>query len=275
MIAKEERKPEKRSIIAWTATRLAPLLFSVIILSACSVRPQPLIFGEPVWADGETSAYRVSNREGRIVGTATFEVQFRPRQVREDAVGEDEKGGQLLQEEGWTLIREINDAGRSERATIEMQPLGYRPVYSHLVRTDVDGKQVVEAQFAGAQVDIALTSRQGATVYERVQAPSDIRDERTLLLILRALPLAQGYATRINSFLPVVGKMERVAVQVRRTETVTVSAGSFDTWVVELKSNERTTKAWVARTAPFPVVKFIDGRSRATFELTSFSASFQ
>ena len=105
-----------------------------------------------------------------------------------------------------------------------MQPPGFRPVYSHLVRTDVNGKQVVEAQFAGAQVDIALTSRQGATVYERVQAPSDIRDERTLLLILRALPLAQGYATRINSFLPVVGKMERVAVQVRRTETVTTPA---------------------------------------------------
>ena len=256
VIAKEERKPEKRSIMAWTATRLAPFLFSVLILSACSARPQPLIFGEPVWADGETSAYRVSNREGRIVGTAIFEVQFVP-------------------EDGWTLIREINDAGRSERATIEMQPLGFRPVYSHLVRTDVNGKQVVEAQFAGAQVDIALTSRQGATVYERVQAPSDIRDERTLLLILRALPLAHGYATRINSFLPVVGKMERVAVQVRRTETVTTPAGSFDTWVVELKSNERTTRAWVARTAPFPVVRFIDGRSRATFELTSFSASFQ
>ena len=261
--------------MAWTAIRLVALLFSVLILSACSARPQPLIFGEPVWADGETSAYRVSNREGRIVGTATFLVQFRPRQAREDAVGEDEQGGQVLQEEGWTLIREISDAGRSERATIEMQGSGYRPLYSHLVRTDGGGKQVVEAQFAGAQVEIALTNRQGATVYQRAQAPSDIRDERTLLLILRALPLAQGYATRINSFLPIVGKMERVAVQVRRSETVTTPAGSFDTWVVELKSNERTTKAWVARPFPFPVVKFIDGRSRATFELTSFSAGSQ
>ena len=218
---------------------LSSLLFTLSLflfsLAACSAaQPQPLVFGEPVWADGETSVYRVTNREDRIVGTATFQV------------------GQRVEDGGWTLIREINDAGASELATIEMRPGGYRPVSSHLVRTFGGGKQVVEAQIEGAQVDIALTNRQGATVYQRVQVPSDIRDERTLLLIVRALPLAQGYATRINSFLPVAGKMERVAVQVRRSESVTVPAGPFDTWVVELKSNDRTTKAWVAQSLSIP-----------------------
>ncbi|MDE0199974.1 MAG: DUF3108 domain-containing protein [Caldilineaceae bacterium] len=232
---------------------LFALSFFLFALSACgSSPPQPLIFGDPVWTDGETSVYRVTNREDRIVGTAAFQVNHRQ------------------QDGGWTLLREIIDAGVSEQATIEMQPVGYRPVYSHLVRTFGGGKQVVETQFEGAQVDIALTNRQGATVYQRVQVPSDIRDERTLLLIMRALPLAQGYATRINSFLPIAGQMERVALQVRRKENVTVPAGSFDTWVVELKANDRTTRAWVAQAAPFPVVKFIDGRSQATFELTGF-----
>lgn len=232
---------------------LSSLLLTLSFLTSCgSAQPQPLIFGEPVWADGETSVYRVTNREDRIVGTAAFQVNRRE------------------QEDGWTLMREINDAGVSEQAKVEMQPVGYRPVYSHLVRTFGGGKQVVETQFEGARVDIALTNRQGATVYQRVQVPSDIRDERTLLLIIRALPLAQGYATRINSFLPIAGRMERVALQVRRKENVTVPAGSFDTWVVELKANDRTTRAWVVQAAPFPVVKFVDGRSQATFELTGF-----
>ena len=231
---------------------LLALSFLFFALSCGSAQPQPLIFGEPVWADGETSAYRVTNREDRIVGTATFQV------------GRSEQGG------GWTLVREIIDAGVSELATVEMQQVGYRPVYSHLVRTFGGGKQVVETQFEGARVEIALTNRQGNKVYQRVQVPSDIRDERTLLLIMRALPLAQGYATRINSFLPIAGQMERVALQVRRSESVSVPAGPFDTWVVELKASDRTTRAWVAQTAPFPVVKFIDGRSQATFELTGF-----
>ncbi len=239
------------------ALTLSSLLFLLTLLAACSAQPQPLVFGEPIWADGETSSYRVTNREGRIVGTATFQVQ---------------RGLDWAQEDGWTLHREIIDAGVSERATVEMQPVGYRPLYSRLERTGGSGSQVVEAQIAGGQVELALTNRQGATVYERVQVPSDIRDERTLLLIMRTLPLTQGYATRINSFLPIVGKMERVVLQVRRDESVTVPAGVFDTWVVELKTNERTSRAWVARTAPFAVVKFIDGRSQATFELTGFSA---
>lgn len=247
---KRERRP---SFATPSAVAKVFSLFSLLFTLSCgSAQPQPLIFGEPVWADGETNVYRVTNREDRIVGTAAFQVNRRE------------------QEDGWTLMREINDAGVSEQATVEMQPVGYRPVYSHLVRTFGGGKQVVETQFEGAQVDIALTNRQGATVYQRVQVPSDIRDERTLLLIMRALPLAQGYATRINSFLPIAGRMERVALQVRRKESVTVPAGSFDTWVVELKANDRTTRAWVAQTAPFTVVKFVDGRSQATFELTGF-----
>ncbi len=249
----QSTNPSAAARVFSLSTLLFTLSFFLISLTACSAaQPQPLIFGEPVWADGETSAYRVTNREGRIVGTATFQV------------------GKLPQDGGWTLTREINDAGVTELAAIEMQPVGYRPVHSYLVRTFGGVKEVVEAEIEGALVDISLTNRRGATVYQRVQVTSDIRDERTLLLIMRALPLAQGYATRINSFLPVAGKMERVALQVRRSESVTVPAGPFDTWVVELKSNDRTTKAWVARRFPFPVVKFIDGRSQATFELTGF-----
>lgn len=235
------------------AISFSSLLLALSFFAACSTaKPQPLIFGEPVWTDGETSAYRVTNREGRVVGAAAFHV------------------GRREQEDGWILQREILDAGASEQATIEMQPAGYRPVTSHLVRSFGGGKQIVDTQFEGAQVDIELTNRQGAKVYQRVQVPSDIRDERTLLLIMRALPLAQGYATRINSFLPIAGQMERVALQVRRSESVTVPAGTFETWLVELKANDRTTKAWVAQAAPFPVVKFVDGRSQATFELTGF-----
>lgn len=247
----------KSPCVVAKAFTLSSFIFLLISLAACSAQPQPLVFGEPVWADNETSSYRVTNREGLIVGTATFQVR---------------QGLEWAQQDGWTLYREIIDAGVSERATIEMQPVGYRPLYSHLERTGGSGSQVVEAQISGGQVEIALTNRQGATVFERVQVPSDIRDERTLLLIMRALPLTRGYATRINSFLPIVGRMERVALQVRRAESVTVPAGAFDTWVVELKTNELTSRVWVVQTAPFPVVKFIDGRSQATFELTAFSA---
>ena len=66
--------PTKPFAVARVFT-LSSLLFTLFFsLTSCSAQPQPLVFGEPVWADGETSAYRVTNREGRIVGTATFQV---------------------------------------------------------------------------------------------------------------------------------------------------------------------------------------------------------
>lgn len=238
-------------------TACLPLIAFCFLLAACgTAQPQPLVFGDAVWADGEISTYRVTNREDQIVGNATFAVTA---------------GDEQLTGDGWTWTRQISDAGVQERATVQIQPLGYRPVYSLLQRTDNSGSQIVETQIDRTVADIALTNRQGATVYERVQVPSDIRDERTLALIVRSLPLAQGYATRLNSFLPVVGNTERVTVQVRGEERVTVPAGQFDTWLVELRTNDRTTKLWVAKDAPAPLVKFVDGRSQATFELTDFA----
>ena len=98
-----------------------------------------------------------------------------------------------------------------------------------------------------------------------------MRDERSLLHILRTLPLAEGYVTRINSFLPVVGKQERVTVSVTGQAEVTVPAGTFPAWEVRLESpDKRITTAWVGQEAPYPVVKFIDGRSKATYELVEF-----
>ncbi len=94
---------------------------------------------------------------------------------------------------------------------------------------------------------------------------------RDRLYIVRTLPLAEGYVTRINSFLPVVGKQERLIVSVVGQADVTVPAGSFPAWEVRLESpDKRTTTAWIGRDAPYPVVKFIDGRSKATYELTEF-----
>jgi hypothetical protein len=232
-------------------------VFVAIILAVgcASPDPQPLQLGEPVWQSGESSTYRVTNREGNVVGTAQVEIT-----ANDDS----------LVGEGWTFQRQIVDVGVSEAVTVEVQTRGYLPTYSATTRTLTQGQQVIEATHNQAQIDIALTSAQGMTVYERVNAPSDVRDERTILPLLRTLPLRQGYATFINSFFPLTGFTERFAIRIVRNEQVTVPAGVYDTWLVEIKTTDRTTRAWIAREAPYPLVKFVEGRSQGTFELTNF-----
>ncbi len=238
---------------SWTG--IFVLLFGLLLAACGGAEPQPLIFGGPVWRSGEISHYQVTDRTDKLAGTAMVMV----------IAGNEEDP------DGWTLRREIS-AGQLEVATILMAAKGFGPLKSYLTRADDSGTQRVEAVKERAQVDIALTDRAGATTYQRVSVPSDIRDERTLLTIARSLPLAEGYATRINSFLPIVGIVETVTVTVRKQEKVTVPAGEYNTWQVDFSTPDRTTQAWIGVDAPHPVVKFIDARSKGLFELTEFVA---
>jgi hypothetical protein len=233
------------------------VLLTAILIAGCGTGPrQPLLLGEAVWQSGERSVYQVTNREGNVVGLAQIAID----------------GGGDHVAEGWTFRQEVNDIGASETVAVEVQSRGYIPVYSHMVRVGDGGRQqLIEADYNRAEVNITLTNVQGSTVYERVNVPSDVRDERTILSLVRTLPLAQGYVTGMNSFLPITGLMERLTISVVRSDRVTVPAGAFETWVVELKTHDRTTRAWIAKESPFMLVKFIEGRSQATFDLTEYA----
>ncbi len=240
--------------IVWNSWALFSVLMVMLLAAGCGADPQPLVFGPPAWSGGEVSQYQVTDRTGKLAGSATVSL-----------VAGTERGP-----DGWTFHREIA-AGEAEDVTVEMTAKGYIPTKSDLIRTDSGGTQKVETVIDRSQVDIVLTDRNGTEIDQRVSVPSDIRDERTLLTIARALPLAEGYATQLNSFLPVVGVVERLTIEVSKRERVDVPAGEYDTWLVEFSTQDRTTQAWIGVDVPHPVVKFIDARSKGLFELTKFT----
>lgn len=232
---------------------LALVTLALGLLSACgSPTIQPMRFNASPWRDGEVSTYRVTAVDATYAGTTRFD---------------------LLQLEtgGWSLRRETSAQGVQEIATVEMSDRDYRPSSAILIRMDSGGIEQVRTTYAAGQVDLELTTKQNITTYERKSIPSDARDQRTLLMLLRALPLDQGYATRLNTYLPVVPILDRVTVSVLRRETVETPAGSFDTWVVRMDTGDSRTEAWIGTQAPYPLVKFVDGRNRGTYELLEFA----
>ncbi|MFM7172694.1 MAG: hypothetical protein ACKO4U_06625, partial [Caldilinea sp.] len=98
-----------------------------------------------------------------------------------------------------------------------------------------------------------------------------VREAVTIPMLVRALPLARGYATQLNSCLPVAGTLERVTVRVVGDESLPVAAVLYDTWVVLLDTGDTVSRLWVAQNAPYPLVKYIDGRNRATLELEQYT----
>ncbi|MGL4651773.1 MAG: hypothetical protein ACRC1H_20360, partial [Caldilineaceae bacterium] len=140
------------------------------------------------------------------------------------------------------------------------------------VRTLADGAvEQVRSAYSQGVADLELTTRQNVTTVQRFNIPTDARDQRTLPFLVRALPLAEGYATRLNTFLPLTGTLDRYSIAVVGRETVEVPAGAFDAWRVRLDTGSVVSHIWVGVEAPFPIVKFDDGRANATYELQSFS----
>ncbi|MEZ4661226.1 MAG: hypothetical protein R2911_27065 [Caldilineaceae bacterium] len=108
------------------------------------------------------------------------------------------------------------------------------------------------------------------TTNQRLSTTSDARDEQTISTLVRALPLASGYATRINLFSALAGATERAEIVVAGAEQLETPAGAFDAWRANINTETTASVAWVGKDAPYPLLKFDDDRSGVTYELTNF-----
>ncbi len=240
----------------WTAA-LAGL--ALVILAGCS-RPTPtgLVFNPAPWQDGEQHTFLLTDVDGNRAGTATYAM-----------TGGTNDAGEAM----WSIERIISAQGDTEQIAMKVGAAGFRPQSSYLERSNAAGMETVDAQYNGPEVNMELTTRADVMTTQRVEVPSDVREMASLPMIVRALPLARGYATQINAFTPIVGLLDRATVSVVGDEEVTVPAGTYDTWVVTIDTGDAVSRLWIAKDAPFPLVKYIDGRNKATFELQEFAAA--
>lgn len=237
--------------------RIAILLLVAALLAACGrPAPQPLTFVAAPWGAGEVSEYQITDVNGQPAGVTRFEI----------GRSEDEAN-----DGGWSIRRETLAQGANEVVEVEITT-GMRPLTSLLMRSAGanQGAERVMAAYDRGQVQMELTTSRNVTTYERASIPSDARDGNLLPVVVRALPLSEGYATRIHSFLPVVGQLETFTVSVLGMEEVNVPAGVFQAYKVEMSARNYKTTAWYADDPERTLVKYIDGRNRGTFELAVF-----
>jgi hypothetical protein len=222
-----------------------------LVMGCGQAEVQPLRFNAAPWQPNEMSLYELTDINGNYAGTARYDLT-------------------QLEDATWNLRREINAQGTQEIIVVDMGESGFRPLQSALFRIDGDGTEIVNTVYSGSEANLELTTKQKVMTVERISIPSDAREQATLVMLLRALPLAANYAVRLNVFLPIVGTLDRVTASVVGEEQVTTPAGTFATWHVRMATADSETEAWVAQAAPYPVVKFIDSRNGGIFELSEF-----
>lgn len=231
----------------------------MVLFASCSRADfVPLSFNDAPWHTGEASVYSMSNSSGEAIGTAQIDI----------AAGTDAEGNAT-----WNFRQELAALNDEQLSVVEMRAETLRPTVAVWTHTRPEGVEVVKTTYNGAQAELELTNVLAILTHERVSIPSDVRDDHTIAVLTRALPLAVGYATRINTFLPVVGITERVEVAVEDEERIEVPAGAFDVWRVNLSTETVDSTAWIGKEAPYPLVRFEDDRTDVNFELVDFQPS--
>lgn len=222
------------------------LVALMVFLAACSgPAAQPLHFNPAPWQDGEISIYRVADAKDTELGTAQWAWA---RTV-----------------DGWAQTYELNLPGRLDRGeAVVGDDLSMRSAWREV------GGNRYEARYAASSITITTTLA-GAATTKVLKPVADAVDNDVSLQIQRALPLAAGYATRYTDVIPTTGLAVPVKLTVTAAETVTVPAGAFPAWRVELDYGSGKHDAWYGQAAPYPLVKYRNRASGAVFELRSLS----
>lgn len=221
---------------------------AAVLLSACTgSSAQPLAFTSAPWADGEVNLYDVTARDGALLGTAQWSWRRSP--------------------EGWTQAYELTLSGRVDRGEVVVGP------DLRLIRSwrEVGGKRF-DAEYGAAAITVKTTEADGTTATKTLKPPADGIDNDVSLQLQRALPLAAGYATRYEDVIPTTGAIVPVHLRVTGAETITVPAGTFPAWRVEIDFGSGKHDAWYAQDAPHALLKYVNRASGAMFVLTTQAA---
>ena len=164
----------------------------------------------------------------------------------------------------------------ADSTTIE-QTYTFGEVVQHFV-TRVDSKNLKpiggEMSFTGSPNAFSLTTQyqDGKLVITAktaegdknatVDVAADAVDNDSLLMILRGLPLKEGFSTSLNIAIGASAAQVKGTVNVTGKEPVTVPAGTFETYKIELDFGGQKQGAWYDVAAPHTMIQYDNGATK-------------
>jgi uncharacterized membrane protein YhfC len=222
------------------------IVFLGCLLAGCiTARPAPLTFRPAPWDDGEISNYDVLGKNGSYLGQASWSWR--------------KNGG------GWVQAYELNLAGKQDRGEVAVGP-DLLPLSSW---REVGGRRYA-ASYALDSVAITTTLDSAAST-KALSRPVDAVDNDVSLQAQRALPMSDGYAVRYTDIIPMTGLAVPINLVVTGQEMITVPAGAFPAWRVEMNFGAGNQHdAWYGMEAPYLLLKYRNRASGAEFVLRSW-----
>lgn len=145
----------------------------------------------------------------------------------------------------------------SQSTTLTFSPAG--DIRSVVQRGSVQGMPTtIDATYANGRVKGSATTvsqaGQKSVTFDTTVAPGTI-DENAVSAIVPALPWSRTASFTFPVFSPGEGVAKTFTMKVTGTQSVTVPAGTFDSYVVELSGSQIPVMVYVTTTQPYRVLK--------------------
>jgi hypothetical protein len=231
-----------------------------LLLGACLQREEVVtqdIVSVVPWPDEERAEYLLLDADDEEeIGEATLSIE---RQGGRYELGASSRStGEGPQEEDESVV--VVDAETLKPLTVRREILQ-------------DGEtSVLRGEYDEAADVIRITEEDAdgdeRTVPRRLE--DNYYDNESAIFLWRTVPFEEGYEARYHT-VQIQGAQPIVTVRVTGRETVTVPAGTFQTWRLELKAGGVEQTAWYADTPERLLVQY--DNSRSIFRLTSPEAA--
>jgi len=224
---------------------LAIALPLVLVIVGCGGSTSTLsdsgpIVGQIPWTAPETTHYRLL-RDDDAIGTADLRIAG-------------ESGGTLTFTQDYDFPdQKIKD---SVEATTESQTL--QPRSAKRTIDGPEGKRTWDARYEGAKATIEQHSEKEQRT-DTLNIPRGSYDTWTDIFLWRTIAFSRDYQITYQDALTcTLGKPDIVSVALKVTgkESVTVPAGTFDAWRLEIRSGGKTQTAWYADNAIRTLIRY-------------------
>ena len=242
-----------RTILLTSSALLAVVLFAAGCLEgreACAQEEPNLVTGIP-WPDMEQADYVLLDADtDEQCGTGTLAVE--------------------RQGDQYALSLSFENNGDSDETTVIVDAETLKPASVRRERTIEDETEVVEGEYDEVERVIRvveLTDGEERTIPRRLDV-DNYHDNESSLFLWRTIDFTEGYEASYDAVLVNQGGTHRqVTIRVVEKEEVTVPAGTFQAWRVEISTEDVDQVAWFTDTPEHALLQYDNSVQR--FQLTS------
>ena len=237
---------------ALVAALLLPALLAGLACGLQPDKPPPtadLAITIP-WPDQEQAHYQLLDRKSK-------------KEMGEGTLSVTKQGDQ------YELSQSFQGAeGSSDESTVTVDAQTLKPLSFHRKLVLPNQTEEVEGDYDAALGVVNITEVKGEE--DRpvpLRLAKNYYDNDTSLFLWRAIPFAEGYTAAYYTVLTGSRAQAVVEIEVTGKEEVTVPAGTFQAWKMEIRSSGVKQFAWFADTPQRPLLQY--NNSFQLFQLTA------